>query len=515
MLLRRTVVPGLLLLCALPVLAARVCAQSPGGPATGLAALQKQHAGLRAGYVADLEKLVEYCLERGLDGGVAAIQPYLAEPETTTLRAVTLPTAVEPDIPTGLPADEHYWRTQLRNRRKEYAQKIYLLSRRVLRSNYPGYAYELVRETALHDPDHRAARELLGYVQFGKEWVTPYAREMLRNDHVWHADFGWLPKSHVARYEKGERNVNGVWMSAEKEAEVRRDFARGWEIRTDHYLIKTNYSLERGVELGRALEDFYSFFHETFAGFFNDPEQLQRIFNGTAPAVSKSVRPYHVNYYRTREEYVQRLEKKFPAIQKTNGIYLTGDLTAHFYYDPAGNQEATLFHEATHQLFFESHPMDRPIGQTANFWIIEGIACYMESFRRSADGYTVGDPRYIRFAGARVNYLDQKYYVPMQEFAAMGMQSFQAAPMLAKNYTQAAGLAQFFMQYDNGRYRDALVSHLAQLYSANARKRESAQGLDELTGVDYIELDREYGEFLRQMQQAVDAARKDSSTSRE
>jgi hypothetical protein len=489
--------------------------QTPAGaqsaaPRIGLAAFQKNHESIRESYVTELHKLVEFCRDRQLDDGVTEIGRFLVEPDTSSLRAVTLPRDVEPEIPGGLAEDERYWRTQLRFHRKEFARQLYLLSRRVLRSGFPGYAYELVRETAVHDPDHRAARELLGYVQFGKEWVTPYAREMLRNDNVWHDDFGWLPKSHVARYEKGERHVNGAWMSAEKEAEIRRDFPRGWEIRTDHYLIKTNYSLERGVELGRALEDFYSFFHETFAGFFNDPEQLQRIFNGTAPAVNKAAKPYHVNYYRTRDEYVQRLEKKFPAIQKTNGIYLTGDLTAHFYYDPAGNQEATLFHEATHQLFFESHPMDRPIGQTANFWIIEGIACYMESFRRSADEFSVGDPRYIRFAGARMNYIDQNYYVPLQEFAGMGMQPFQAAPMLAKNYTQAAGLAQFFMQYDNGRYRDALVSHLAQLYSANPRKRDGAQGLDELTDVEYEELDRQYGDFMRQIQQSVQAARSDT-----
>jgi len=496
----------LCVLSGLLLLTSPAAAQTTNRSRTALNSFQKNHAELRDDYVSRLEKLIDYCREKRRDDGVTEISRYLVEPDATGLHAVTLPTAVEPDVPDSLPDDERYWRTQLRFHRKEYAKQLYLLSRRVLHADYPTYAYELVRETAVHDPDHQKARELLGYVQYGKEWVTPYARDMLRAGNVWNDNFGWLPKSHIARYEKGERNVDGNWMSAEKEAEIRRDFNRGWEIRTDHYLIKTNYSLERGVELGRALEDYYGFFHETFAGFFNEPEQLKRLFNGSTPSVNKAAKPYKVHYYRTRDEYVQRLEKVFPAIHKTNGIYLTGDRTAHFYYDPAGNQEATLFHEATHQLFFESHPMERPIGQANHFWIIEGIACYMESFHRGENDFSVGDPRYIRFAGARMNYIDLKYYVPLNEFARMGMQEFQTAPMLAKNYTQAAGLAQFFMQYDNGHYRDALVNHLAQLYSASSRKRDGAAGLDELTGVEYSELDRQYGDFLRQTQQLLQAA---------
>lgn len=498
-------VAGLLVLVLEVVTASPVLAQGQR-PRQSLGSLQKTHAELRAAYYARLDELLAFCREQQLSEGVAEITKYRLEPASTALHLVTLPSQVEPDIPPDVTGVEREWRAQLRYERKEYAKKLYLLSRRALHAGYPTYAYELVRETAVHDSDHPRARELLGYVQHGEQWVTPYARKMLQAGMVWHPRFGWLPKAHVERYERGERQVDGRWMSAEKEAEIRRDFDRGWEIRTDHYLIKTNYSLERGVELGLALEDFYAFFHQTFAGFFSEPEQLLRVFNGTAPSVNKAARPYLVHYYRSREEYIQRLEKLFPAIQKTNGIYLTNGRTAHFYYDPAGNQEATLFHEATHQLFYESHSADRPIGQTAHFWIIEGIACYMESFRRGAQESTVGDPRYIRFAGARANYLEQNYYVPLKEFTAMGMQDFQASPYLVKNYTQSAGLAHFFMQYDHGRYREALVTHLAELYSSNPRKRESPQGLDELTGVSYDELDQQYGEFLRDLQQQLQSA---------
>ena len=85
------------------------------------------------------------------------------------------------------------------------------------------------------------------------------------------------------------------------------------------------------------------------------------------------------------------------------------------------------------------------------------------------------------------------------------MQEFQGSPDLAKNYTQAAGLARFFMHYDKGRYREALVKHLAQLYSKDERVRDRADSLEELTGVDFSDLDRQYAEDARQTDEQVSA----------
>ena len=249
---------------------------------------------------------------------------------------------------------------------------------------------------------------------------------------------------------------------------------------------------------------FTSFFYETFAGFFSTREQMQKLFDGTAKSVTTNPRPYVVHYYRTREEYIERLQRDFPNIDKTNGVYMTTGRIAHFYDDPDNNNEATLFHEGTHQLFFESHPLNRPIGERSNFWIIEGIACYMESFQRNDGRFSLGDPNYIRFAGARANFLVKEYYLPLREFSAMGMFGFQHAPDLAKNYTQAAGLARFFMEYDNGRYREALVKHLTQLYSANPRERDHAMSLEELTGVGFEDLDQQYADDARK----IDASQK-------
>jgi hypothetical protein len=470
--------------------------------------IEAKHRDLSAEYLEKLRRLSQDCEANGDVAGVAEIRRYQTPPAPGRIQVSTLPDQVQPPLPANLPALELQWRTELERLRRNYALQLYLLSRRSLHANSPGLAYDLIHELVIHDPDHEKARELLGYVRFNDEWVSPFAKKMQLAGNEWHPQFGWLPKKHLPRYIDGERFVDGKWMSAEKEAAIRQDFHHAWTVKTDHYEIKTNVSLEQGVALGQALEQFHEFFHQTFAGFFNEPEQLRKIFDGTARTVNRTAQQYRVHFYRTRKEYVSRLKPVFPAIEATNGIYLTGDRTAHFYADEKYNAEDTLFHEATHQLFYESHLQHREIAEGAHFWIVEGIACYFESFRHGPEGFSIGDPGHIRFVGARRNFLDLAYYIPLAEFEELGKNEFQGASTeaLPKNYTQAAGLAHFFMQYNHGIYRDAVVTHLSQIYSGDARKRQFTQGLSELTGVSREELDRQYGEWLKELQAQEAAA---------
>lgn len=482
----------LVLLVVFPTL---LLAAGPQKQRGGLQPLQDQHKERFNEYSRQIEKLADDCEAKDLNDAAKTVRERVFVPDPSAFRVDKLPSKVRPQLPASVTGDERMWQTRLRDLEKSYAKDLCQLARRAATQGFPSFAYNLVREAALHDSDNPQARKILGFELHKQEWLTPFARSQITKGNVWTEQFGWLPSPHAARYMEGkERYYNGRWIKTEKEKDLRRDFKNAWQVQTDHYLIKTNVSLERGVELGKALEDFHDFFLETFAGFFNSPEQLKKIFDGAGASARSGKESFKVNYYRTREEYVDRLRKNFPMIEQTNGIYLTIDRVAHFYENDAPHSEGTLYHEATHQLFFESHRESRTICDNHHFWIIEGIACYMESFESQNETFSLGDPGYIRFVGARENLLRKKYYVPLREFSGFGMQEFQGAQELAKNYTQASGLARFFMHYDGGRYRESLVSHLAQLYSNHKLTRENAHGLDELTGVDFEELDRQYRE---------------------
>jgi hypothetical protein len=444
----------------------------------------------------------------GFDEDARRCRELAAPMERSLRRVVKLPKEAQPEISATLPDNEFKLRVSFRQNQEKYASDLYILCRKALRAGYPSYAFQILEEVVRQNPDHAIARKILGFKLRGKEWVTPFANEQMEKGNVWDETFGWLPKDHLAKYKAGKRWCNGRWMSAEQEAEICRDFRHAWQVRTDHYLVRTNYSLERGVEIAKKLEQFHDFFMQTFAAFFSTPDQMTKLFQtaGSTSTLQSRSRPYRVDYFRTRDEYVQRLIKKVPQIRITNGLYFTGDRVAYFYYDPQMPNEDTLFHEATHQLFYENDRKDRAVAMDANFWIVEGIACYMESYHVEKGQSIVGDPKHARILAARHRVVVDNYYVPLERFAEMGMVAFQSSHEITKNYSQAAGLAHFFMLYEGGRYRDALTEHLSEIYRAGPRQRFAVRSLAELTKVPFSVLDQQYEEYMRLLPAAISQA---------
>src|SRR5690606_37691545 len=138
----------------------------------------------------------------------------------------------------------------------------------------PSIVMELVVEALRENPEHERARKMLGYVKYQNAWHTPFELRQHRSGKVWHDRFGWLPRAHVERYERGERFALGRWMSADDEARVRSDIKRGWRVETDHYVVTTNHSLEEGVALARRLEVLHGMWRQAFAPYLATEQEM-------------------------------------------------------------------------------------------------------------------------------------------------------------------------------------------------------------------------------------------------
>ncbi len=471
---------------------------------------RKEYAERRQKFTDGLRELARVCEEEKKLPEAAAEIRRAAEPiDTTELRLAPLPRQTQPPLNANLAPDERYWRTQLRAQSQDYATELYALSRQALNAGHVSFALDLVREIVLHNSDHAAARKILGFVRAGDEWVSAFEAQKLKKNEVWTSEFGWLPKSHVEKYERGERYYNRRWIPAAKEATYHANFDEGWEIRTEHYLVRTNHSFERGVDLAKKLEDYHGLFFQMLSGFFTSASDVQQLFagNNARPQAVLS-KPNVVHFYRTRDEYIAAL-KRLPTLASemkqrvgiTKGFYFPDTRIAYFFYDPESDDDTTLYHEATHQLLTGSRPMSSNIGMKSDFWIIEGIACYMESFQREGERFSVGDPGNQRLQRAREHFLVENYYVRLQEFTRMGQMAFMSVPEgeLRKNYSQGAALTHFFMHYDDGRYREALIEYLSQIYSPDKSTREHPDSLAELTGVADEVLDRQYADYIRRL----------------
>lgn len=451
---------------------------------------EQQRQDLLAKFYSELDSLIRYCELQNLAKDADIVRAWKKPVRGRDLLSQSLPETVLPELPNELSEAERVWRVQLRHQRKKIGQDLYLLSRRLINAGEASAAWHALREVAWYDSDNERARSILGFERSGDRWVTPFEAQMIKEKLVWHDRYGWLPASSVDRYNAGERLFGTRWITADRETAIRQNFAHAWEVETDHFLVRTNVSLEKGVEIAKNLEDYYSFFRRTYPEFFNSPEVLKRLFEGGARRASQR-EPFEVHFYRTRDEYMKKLLKDNPQLGITNGIYMPDHKVAYFYDNPDASVESTLYHEATHQILYQLHPQRRSIGEREHFWIVEGLACYMESFRKKDGVVSIGDPASIRFQAARYRLLQENYQVPLARLAEMGKLPFQNDTKIAMNYSQSSGLVHFFMHFDDGRYRDALIQHVALLYRPSTRRVRIA-GLDILTGVPYGELDEQY-----------------------
>jgi hypothetical protein len=447
---------------------------------------------LRAKYAADLEKLAKWCEANGLTDEARQTRRVLSPSDPYKLYVPVLPEQVgPPKLPDNAPANVVEWNAKLWKLRDDYALTCYEMARRAVRSGRAGLAFVLALDAIQANPDYEPARRLLGYQKYRDQWHTLYEVRKLRSGMVWSEKFGWLPKAYLHRYEAGQRYCDGRWISADEDARRHHDIRNGWRIETEHYLIHTDAGLEAGVALGVKLERLNRLWQRLFIRYYASAADVEALFNGRYRRTTGPLLRHKIDYYRDRDDYNRALISTTPNIKMTCGYYNGSRRCAYFFAGGEGG-DRNVYHEATHQLFHESRPVAPAVGYKYNFWVVEGIAMYMESLRRE-DGYDVlggfDDPRMY---AACNRLLHDHFYVPLAEFVDFGMEKLQKDRRIATLYTQAAGLTYFLIYYDGARYRDALVSYLSLVYAG----RDDHDTLARLTGASYSELDKQYREFL-------------------
>jgi len=449
---------------------------------------------LTAQYASQVAELADWCDQRGLPDQAQKTRAWLRPRDSSKIYVSVLPEEVGPPaLPADSPAGVVEWNDRFLRLRSDQAGAMYELARRAIRTHRASLAFDLV-VTALHeDPDHKPIRQLLGYQPYRGEWRTAYEVNKLRRGQVWHEQFGWLPRSYVQRYEGGERYDRGRWISAEDDARAHHDINYGWDLETEHYTVRTNLGIEAGVELGRQLERLYRVWKQLFIAYYASEEQVAALFAGSARRPQILLPRHAVVYFRDRDDYNRSLKPAFPNIEISIGVYADGPRRAYFFAGE-GYEQRTLYHEATHQLFHESRRVAPDVGKDRNFWIIEGIALYMESLREEDGCYVLGGFDDDRMQAARYRLLVDDFYVPLAEFTSYGSQAVLHDERIATLYSQAAGLTHFLIHYEGGRYRDALVDYLTAVYSGT----DTPNTLAQLTETPYGELDKQYRQFMEQ-----------------
>ena len=348
-------------------------------------------------------------------------------------------------------------------------------------------AIRLVYRALRDDPENERAREAGGWVKRQGQWVWPEAARRLDHGEEHSQEYGWLPRGRQERYRNGERYERGRWIRDAAPARPTEP-AQGWKFASDHWLITSTADMQAAAMLAAQLEETHTVWRQVFGSFQYEPaEWEQRIAGRARPAAGGRRTPFAATLVADRRQYIAALEHLEPAIARTLGIYWTPTHTAWFFEDE-GQEPTTVHHEATHQLFAEMRRTSPLAGERCGFWAIEAAACYLESLERTDFGWTVGGLDAGRGPAARERLLDDGFHVPLAELAALGRRDFQADDRLPQIYSEISGLADFFMNGERGRHRDAFIEYLTRIYTGTV----DADTLSRLCGTSYDELDAGY-----------------------
>ena len=96
---------------------------------------------------------------------------------------------------------------------------------------------------------------------------------------------------------------------------------RGWVVRTDHFSVQTNDSLQTAAELAVRLERLHSVWEQLFAEYYSHQGRPAQAARRRPPGRLPRAKPFQVVCYATRDEYNNTLRRKQAQIEKTIGIY--------------------------------------------------------------------------------------------------------------------------------------------------------------------------------------------------
>ncbi|GAB4141588.1 MAG: hypothetical protein Kow0040_30340 [Thermogutta sp.] len=455
-------------------------------------------------YREKLGQLADWCESQGLAEPARRTRAWLQPVAQDRLLVPILPNKIGGETPSdeAAPAVQDWYQKWMALRRQQ-AEDLFALARGAVRQGRAGLALDLALRALHENPDHEALRRIFGYQPYAGEWRTRYEVGRLRAGQIWDDRFGWIPKAQLPRFERGERPAEPRWVSAEEDARRRRETNTGWTVDTEHFQVWTDHSLEGAALVGKKLETLHELWSRLFVRYYLTEAQVLSLFDARSRAFAPQPMQHKVVVFRTRSEYNEALRNRAPQIEITGGMYVGDRRTAYFFFhDPpeGGDLEqsldvTTVYHEATHQLFYELGRVAPTAGRRSNFWVIEGAAMYMETLRREGDFLVLGGIDTPRMIAARFRRLQDGFYIPFREFTAMTMDDWQSDARIGAIYSQAAGITNFLIHYDGGKYREAMVQCLLAVY----RGTDTPDALARLTGRSFAGLDEEYLQYLKAM----------------
>ncbi len=296
------------------------------------------------------------------------------------------------------------WARHFQTARRRHAEFLFDQCRAAAKEGDETKGYRLLWRTLRENPDHAEARRMLG--RLAVSTINP--RPIARRSNQKHGRFGWPGNSYSV-------------------------------VETAHFLLTSRASARETTELANKLERFYALWTQFFYPLWSPPGLLQARLKGASSPFEKQ-RQIQVYLLKDKADYVATLGAQEANIGISVGYYNPNDAASYFYV--GDGIDATLYHELTHQLLAEATRLDvhDDMAKGKDFWIVEGIAIYLESLQYHQSYWTLGGWESPRVQVARYRAVRDGDWTPWNTFTAGTMQAWKENPNISKLYTQAAGV---------------------------------------------------------------------------
>ncbi len=437
----------------------------------------------------------------------ARIEP--APPPDGPTRFVPLPEIVPARNDAGSPAQ-----AELESIRTDSAKALFKLAERVAPTDPRHYALadECLRAVLDRQPDHPEARRLLGFVPHEGGWATPYAVQQKHKGMTFDPTFGWVDRSWIEHLKRNELPAPGAqgpkqvrWLPAAEADRLHGAWEDCWKISTEHFKIQTNVPLSEAIAFGRQLEMFHQLFFALLADVIGGNSPLAQRFRDKKITGEHTLNPHVVYYFSSKQEYIDYLRQHTGKdFEQSLGYYDPPKspkkrAPAYFFRDEGGQLPvtATLYHEVSHQLLFESAGRSNFERNVGNYWVFEGLGTYFETLTAEPDGsLSIGGLIGPRIEEARRRLVQNGEHIPIAQFVRLNQAQFNDQDGVHLRYQEAIALAVFLMQSHNRQYREPFLDYVKDAYQGRL-KLDSGRSLEDRLGVPYATLDAQFLAFLK------------------
>src|SRR5690606_14577639 len=188
-----------------------------------------------------------------------------------------------------------------------------------------------------------------------------------------------LPAADAVAVEVGD----GTSLARSLTRSLRVRWSQPLRVETDHFLILADAPREAAVEIATDLERYFAVWTQLFFPLWKDRQRWEQTSRRSAARGAVMGGKLRVVVFRDPDQYAAALAAEGPAIGRSTGYYSSSGrmmfLRQSLGEEDAGEALATRYHELTHQLLAEATEsrLRVPPGERQDFWLLEGIACYM------------------------------------------------------------------------------------------------------------------------------------------